>query len=130
MTVKKKIRVLVVDDEQPVVDLVKMKLNLEGMEVIEAFSGEEALIKVRQEEPDLVLLDILMPGMSGMEVLKKMKEEGGELLAPVIFLSNSGREEEIDLGRKLGAVDYVVKAQLSLEDLVEKIEKIIKKQNG
>lgn len=125
---KNQTTILIIDDEPAVVELIKMKLNIEGFEVIESRSGEEGLMKAREESPDLILLDILMPGMSGIEVLKKLRNDKGALLAPVIILSNSGREEEIGQGKKLGASDYVIKAQLSLEDLVEKINKV--RKNG
>ncbi|MGL4791692.1 MAG: response regulator, partial [Anaerotignaceae bacterium] len=99
-------KVLVVDDEKNIVDIIKFNLKKEGYEVITATNGEEAVIKVYSEEPDLILLDIMMPIMDGYEACKKIREK---FETPIIMLT--ARAEEVDkvLGLELGADDYVTK---------------------
>ena len=99
-------KVLVVDDEKNIVDIVVFNLKKEGYEVLSAFDGEEGLKKVYDEDPDLILLDIMMPKMDGFEVCKKIREKKD---TPIIMLT--ARAEEVDkvLGLELGADDYVTK---------------------
>lgn len=118
----KRKKVLIVEDEFPLVNIIKIKLEGEGFEVLSALDGKEGL-RQAQRKPDLVLLDIVMPGMDGFEVLKRLKEDSETKDIPVVILSNSGREEEIEKGRISGACDYLVKTQLSLDELVDKIRK-------
>lgn len=116
--------ILVVDDE--VMNLKRTKLILEKhYDLILAKSGEEALEKLREERIDLILLDIAMPGMSGIEAFKCMKEEGVEV--PVIFLTASGVEDDVVAAISLGAVNYLKKPFLP-KDLLERIAKEFERQ--
>ena len=99
-------KILVVDDEKPIVDILKFNLKKEGYTVIEAYNGEEGLEKALSEDPDLILLDVMLPKMDGFEVCKKLREK---VSTPILMLT--AREEEVDkvLGLELGADDYITK---------------------
>lgn len=116
-------RILVVDDD--VMNLKRTKLILEKhYELVLVKSGEEALDKVESENLDLILLDIAMPGMSGIETFKRMKEDQVEI--PVIFLTASGDEDDVVAAISLGAVNYLKKPFLP-KDLLERIAKEFEK---
>ena len=106
--------------------LVTKKLMSEGFNVYEAADGEEALKKTKDEKLDLVLLDILLPNVDGFEVLSKIKNDPDTLSIPVIILSNLGQKEEIEKGLKLGAVDYIIKAQTTSDEISEKVKSVLK----
>lgn len=99
-------KVLVVDDEKPISDILKFNLEKEGYEVNVAYDGEDAIRKVYQFEPDLILLDIMLPKLDGFQVCKKIRES---LNTPILMLT--AKEEEVDkvLGLELGADDYITK---------------------
>lgn len=99
-------KVLIVDDEKPISDIVKFNLLKEGYQVTTAFDGEEALRKVFDQDPDLILLDVMLPKMDGFQVCRKIREK---LNTPIIMLT--AKEEEVDkvLGLELGADDYITK---------------------
>ncbi|HOF25403.1 MAG TPA: response regulator transcription factor [Anaerolineaceae bacterium] len=102
----KKNRILVVDDEKGLVKLIRLNLEQDGFEVVEANNGAEAMEKLRVTLPDLVLLDVMMPDMDGFQVLKMIREIGN---TPVIMLTAKGEESDIVRGLELGADDYITK---------------------
>jgi len=118
-------RVLVVEDEPFLVKALAHKLETSGFDVEVAIDGQEGMGKLETFKPNLVLLDILMPKMSGYEVIKQMKENAETRHIPVVFLSNFGDKSEIEKGMSLGARDYFVKANLKLADLIDKISTYI-----
>jgi two-component system response regulator VicR len=115
-------KILVAEDDKFLVNVLLSKLSKEGFEVIHAFDGEEALAKVCEKKPDLVLLDLVIPVKDGFEVLKEIKADEALKDIPVIILSNLGQDEDIKRGQELGAEDYLVKTNLSLGEVVEKIK--------
>lgn len=121
---EKKKKILIIEDEKSLVDVMRMKLRGLGYEVDCAQNGEEGLEKAKEGKPDAILLDIIMPGMNGYEVLERLKADPETETIPVVILSNSGRDEEVEKGRKLGAVDFLIKSQLSLEEMAEKAEQL------
>ncbi len=118
-------RVLVVDDEQNIVDILRFNLEKEGFEVITAADGLEGLAKARSCDPDLILLDVMMPEMDGFQVCEKLRSE--DKLTPIIMLT--AREEEADrvLGLELGADDYVSKP-FSVRELMARVRTNIRRQ--
>ncbi|PIR71849.1 MAG: response regulator, partial [Candidatus Nealsonbacteria bacterium CG10_big_fil_rev_8_21_14_0_10_37_25] len=82
--------------------------------------------KIKEEKPDLVLLDLILPGIDGFEVLSKMKEDLALAQIPVIILSNLGQKEDVERGLKLGAVDYLIKAHFTPGEIIEKIKNALK----
>jgi len=89
-----------------------------------ASNGDEALALAATEMPDIILLDILLPGMSGYDVLEKLKSDTATKHIPVVILSNFGQKEDIAKGKALGAVDYLVKANNSLDAIVAKVREV------
>ncbi len=123
----KKIKVLLVEDDVMIVKMYKRKFNKDDFELTTAFNGEEAMKKIKNDRPDIVLLDIMMPKMNGLEVLNKIKADPLLSGIPVVMLTNLGdRDEDVEKCRELGAFDYWIKANISLNDLSERIKKIIK----
>lgn len=102
-------KILVVEDEPDIRGLISFSLRYAGYRVIEALNGEEAVQKALEELPDLVLLDVRMPKMSGYEVCKVLKTQASTRDIPVIFLSARGQEAEIKRGLELGAEEYILK---------------------
>lgn len=113
---------MIVEDDSFVMDIYQTKLSQEGYVVIEARDGLEALEHLEKEKPDLILLDIIMPRMDGMEVLKKIKEDERFSNIPVILLTNLSQKEEINLGLGLGANDYLIKSHFTPSEVLEKIK--------
>ncbi len=100
-------RVLVVDDDPDVRALVELKLRLEGLEVVTAETGEEALAMLSMQSFDLVVLDLMMPGIDGIEVCRRIRERNADL--PVIMLTARAQESDVERGLTVGATDYVTK---------------------
>lgn len=119
-------KILVVEDDRFLRELITRKLASEGYDVSEGIDGEEGLKKVKEVKPDLVLLDLILPGIDGFEVLSKIKEDANISATPVIILSNLGQREEVERGIKLGAIDYLIKAHFTPGEIIEKVKTILK----
>lgn len=102
-------KILVVDDEEDILELVTYNLTREGYQIAGAISGEEALRKARAVTYDLVLLDLMLPGIDGLEVAKRLKGNAKTQAVPIIMLSAKGEEADIVTGLELGADDYITK---------------------
>tara|TARA_B100000683_G_C12345472_1_gene496571 strand:+ start:246 stop:623 length:378 start_codon:yes stop_codon:yes gene_type:complete len=120
-------KILSIEDDKFLSSLVAKKLSAAGYQMIHAASGEEAVKVVKEEKPALILLDILLPEMSGFDVLKTVKEDEETKDIPVILFSNLGQKEDIDKGLKLGAEKFIVKATVVLDDIVKEIEAFVPK---
>jgi len=116
-------KVLIVEDEKSLVGALEKKLNKSGFEVVMAFNGEEGLRKIQETKPDLVLLDIIMPKMDGITMLKKLREKGDK--TPVIMLTNLNDSKKLSEAMDAGSYEYLVKSNYSLEDVVDKINKVL-----
>lgn len=119
-------KILIVEDDKFLRELIKRKLIAEKFEVTEATDGEEAIKKAKEESPDLILLDLILPNIDGFEVLMNVKEDEKTKNIPVIILSNLGQQEEIEKGLKLGAVDYMVKAHFTPGEIIEKLKNVLR----
>jgi len=119
-------RILIIEDDKFLRELIIKKLNNEGYGALGAVDGEEGLEKVKKESPDLILLDLILPGIDGFEVLSKIKEDVALSSIPVIILSNLGQREEVEKGLKMGAVDYMIKAHFTPGEITEKIKTVLK----
>ncbi len=111
-------KILVVDDEKPISDIIKFNLVKEGFTVVTAFDGEEAIRLFEQADPDLVLLDIMLPKMDGFQICRKIREKS---VTPIIMLT--AKEEEVDkvLGLELGADDYITKP-FGMRELIARVK--------
>ena len=116
--------ILLVEDDKFLIDILIQKFESGGFNVIHAGNGEDALQKANDNQPDVILLDIILPGMNGFEVLKRLNDSPVQG-TPVAFLSNLGQKEDIEKGKKLGARDFIVKANHSLDEIVDKTRNII-----
>ena len=118
--------ILIIEDDKFLRELIAQKLIKEGYKISEAVDGEEGIKKIKEEKPDLVLLDLILPGIDGFEVLSRMKEESILASIPVIILSNLGQKEDVEKGLKLGAVDYLIKAHFTPGEIIDKIKAALK----
>ena len=117
--------VLVVEDDTFLAQLLTNRLSRAGLTVTRAGDGEEALRILKNTKPDLILLDIILPKKSGFEVMEEIQKDPLLKRAPIVIISNLGQDEDMARGRQLGAIEYYVKAQTSIEDLVSKVQQIL-----
>ncbi|UXZ55479.1 response regulator [Halomonas sp. 7T] len=117
-------KVLVVDDEPNIVLSLEFLMEQAGFEVITAEDGEQALEQVKNTSPDLLLLDISLPGMSGFDVLERLRGQEATAHLPIIMLTAHGRDVEREKGMALGADDYITKP-FSTQSLVEKVKALL-----
>jgi len=117
-------RVLVVDDEENVTHLVSSALRFDGFETMTADSGTDALAKVAQYDPDLIVLDVMMPGRDGFGVLQELRASGSQV--PVIFLTARDTSSDRVVGLRAGADDYVVKP-FSIEELLARVHAVLRR---
>lgn len=118
-------KILVVEDDNFLANAYRVKLNKAGFEVKNAYDGIEALSVLQTYIPDLILLDIVMPKKDGFATLEEIKKQDQLKNIPVILASNLGQKEDMDRGLKLGAIEFFVKTEFSLNNLIEKINKIL-----
>ncbi len=119
----KRRKVLVVDDEERMVRFIRLNLEHDGFQVVDAFNGKQALEKLRDETPDLVLLDVMMPDLDGFEVLKMIREVSN---VPVIMLTARGEEDDRVRGLELGADDYITKP-FSPREMVSRVKAVLRR---
>jgi DNA-binding response OmpR family regulator len=118
-------KILIIEDDKFLRDLLSRKLQDENFNVIAAVDGEEGVKKVEGERPELVLLDLILPGINGFDVLKNIKENPKTSEIPVIILSNLGQKEDVERALTLGAKDYLIKANFTLNEIFDKIKKYL-----
>lgn len=116
-------KVLLVDDEEEFVTTLAERLELRGIQALVATDGEAALALIEADLPQIVILDIMMPGLGGLEVLKRIKVQNPQL--PVILLTGRGSTKEGIQGMQLGAADYLMKP-IDIEELIKKMQTVIK----
>ena len=116
--------ILVVDDESYILHILDFSLGAEGFDVVTAPNGEKAVEKAKELQPDLIVLDIMMPVLDGYETCRRLKQQPETKEIPVLLLTAKGREVDKRLGFDVGAVDYIVKP-FSPTRLIERIEEII-----
>ncbi len=114
-------KILVIEDDRFISEVYLAKLSKEGFETILVSNGEDALKKAREESPDLILLDIFMPKIGGMDVLRLLKEKEETRGIPVVMLTNATEKEYIDNAMEMGACDYLVKSNYTPEEIVHKV---------
>ncbi|MDQ5957751.1 MAG: two-component system, OmpR family, response regulator PfeR [Patescibacteria group bacterium] len=114
--------ILIVEDDEFLRSLTAKRLEKESYHIVIAADGEQALTTLGAEKPDLVLLDLLLPGTNGFQVLEKMDKK-----MPVVVFSNLGQKEDIEKAKGLGADDFLIKANFTLDDVVAKVNEYLKK---
>ena len=119
-------RVLVVDDDPVILELLRINFEIEGFEVLGATDGEEGLQRARSEAPDVVLCDIMMPRLDGLELLTRLRNDPATARLPVVLLSAKAQKVEVERGLSLGADDYVTKPFDPLE-LLDRVNAVLAK---
>ena len=122
-------KILLVEDDQDLQEMYETKFTMEGYEVIKAENGADALNIVSATKPQIILLDIVMPEVDGFQVLKDLKADPATQNIPVILLTNLGQEGDIKRGMELGAVDYLIKANFTPNEVVAKVKKVLGQEN-
>ena len=123
MGIKKKI--LIVEDDKFLGKMLSKMLEGSNYDISIASSGKEALARASVENPSLILLDIMLPDLDGFDILQSLKNNETTNKIPVVILSNLGQPEDVEQGRKLGVLDYIVKSDFSLDDVVKKVGKYL-----
>lgn len=118
-------KILLVEDDPFLVDIYITKLSKEGFEVLVAQDGQEALNKLKEQKPDLMVLDIVLPQIDGWAILRKIREESRLKNLKVIVLSNLGQKADVERGRRFGVEKYLIKAHFTPSEVIEEIKKTI-----
>jgi DNA-binding response OmpR family regulator len=119
-------KILIAEDERDIRDLITFTLTFGGYQVVAAANGEEALEKARSEIPDLILMDVRMPKMTGYEACQEMKKDDRIKHIPVVFLSAKGQDSEVATGLDVGAVEYILKP-FSPDQLTVRVKELLQK---
>jgi CheY-like chemotaxis protein len=118
-------KVMIVEDDKFFISLISKKLADNGLSSVAANDGKTALELVVKESPDIIILDIMLPDMDGFEILKRIKEMPSAMDIPVVFLSNLGSREDIMKGRELGATNFLIKATVTMDEVLQEIVRIM-----
>ncbi|MBI2640478.1 MAG: response regulator [Candidatus Sungbacteria bacterium] len=121
-------KILIIEDDAFLRKLLAEKLAREGFQVKETAGGKDAMEHLAQEVPHAVLLDLVMPGVDGFQILQEIRKNPASKNIPVIVLSNLGEQEHVDRARSLGADDYLIKAHFILDEIVERVSALIAKR--
>ena len=121
----KKEIILIVEDDIFLSDLYKTKMELEGFKVLAAYDGEKGLELAQKNIPNIILLDLILPKLSGFGVLEKLKANKATQGIPVIILTNLSQKGDVEKGLKIGANDYLIKAHFMPSEVVEKIKRLM-----
>lgn len=121
----KKSTILIIEDEMSLMETLKLKLSKAGLNVEAEMDGAKALDRIKEIKPDLILLDLVLPNVSGEEILEKIKKDENLKQTPVIIISNSGQPVEIKKLLALGADDYIIKADFTIDDILERIYNVL-----
>jgi DNA-binding response OmpR family regulator len=125
MATAKDKKILVVDDDAFILDMYVMKFKEQGFQVETATDGKIALEKIRTANPDIVLLDVVMPRMDGFDVMKKIKENIAPRTYKILFLTNFGQKEDVERGMELGADVYIIKAHFTPSEVAAKVKELL-----
>lgn len=117
--------ILLVEDDNLLVRMYQDKFVRDGYKVNVASNGEEGLVKLKEQKPDLILLDIMMPKMDGFEMLKRIKADPKTKGVPVILLTNLGGQDDAKKGLEMGAVAYLIKSDYTPDEIAEKVKEIL-----
>ena len=117
--------VLIVEDDKAIRRSLEFGLKSEEFAIRVAQDGEEGLVAIKEQRPDLILLDVILPKVSGLDVLKEIKDNPDTADIPVIIFSNLSQDLDIERAKKLGARDYFVKSDMSLNEVIDKIKNFL-----
>jgi DNA-binding response OmpR family regulator len=120
-------KILLAEDDKQIGDMISFKLTNSGHHIVRALDGEQAVMLVARERPDLILLDAMLPGLSGFEVLRRLKSDSTVRSIPVIMVTAKGHERDVLTGLRGGAIDYIVKP-FSLKELSARVELALRRE--
>ncbi|MCD6410732.1 response regulator [bacterium] len=123
-------KILIIEDEEILLDLLREKLRALGFKVFTASDGEAGLAAIREINPDLILLDIVMPKMGGFEVMEEMQKDPSIKDIPVIIISNSGQPVELDKAKQLGAKDWLIKTEFDPKEVISKVFNVLERTDS
>jgi len=123
-------KILIIEDDRFLSLVLKGRLEREGFEVYQAFDGNEALEALKKITPDIILLDLIMPNMSGFEFLESLRSDPQYASIPVVVVSNLGQESDIEKAKSLGVIEYYVKVRTSVDNLILNVKSLLEKQNN
>ena len=123
MAENKKKTVLIIEDDIFLIKAYQVKFEKEGIDAVVANDGKEAMGFLDKEPVSVVILDLMLPGMSGFDILEAIRKNSRWKKVPVIILSNLGQQEDIDRGKALGANEYFIKTNIKINEIVEKVKK-------
>lgn len=118
-------KVLIVEDDMALFNMYSIELKLKGYDVLNVNDGLQALSKAKEYQPDIILLDIMLPGMNGLNILSELKSDPETEHIPVIMLTNYGSEDNVKKALESGAADYIMKYKILPSELSEKIEVVL-----
>jgi len=119
------LKVIIVEDDEFLSDIYKTKFELEGFKVTAINDGEKGLKAIQTKNPDIVLLDVLLPKLDGFTILQMLKKDVATKDIPVVLLTSRGQKEDVQKGLEMGAADYLIKAHFKPAETVEKVKKIL-----
>ncbi len=119
-------KVMIIEDDRFLSSLIKARLEKEDFIVLQAFDGEEAIRLLKQEKPSLIILDLIMPKVTGFEVLEAISMDPEQNQTPIVVLSNLAQDSDVAKAKSLGATEYFVKVRVSIDDVIQKVKTILK----
>ncbi|NCF75390.1 MAG: response regulator [Xanthomonadaceae bacterium] len=119
-------KVLLIEDDEMLLDMYNLKFLESGFDVVKARNGLDGYESAKKNNPDIILLDIILPQMDGFAVMEKLKQNKNTKNIPVFFLTNLKQEEDVERGKKLGAAGYLVKATLTPTQILKKVKEFLK----
>ena len=120
-------KIVLIEDDKILSKVIQEELSESGLHVLPAFDGEDGLKLIKDNKPDLILLDLILPKKHGFEVLKELKQNPETENIPVIILTMLGQDDDIKKGFKLGAIDYIVKSQHAVIEIIDKVKDFLDK---
>lgn len=121
----KKKKILIIEDDSMINSIYKIKFEIDGFIAVIANNGAEGIEFAKKEKPDIIMLDVIMPQIDGFSVLEELKKNEQTKSIPIIMLTNLGAEEDMAKGKKLGAIDYLVKTSLTPKQINDKIKEYL-----
>lgn len=116
-------KILLIEDDPMLSSMYKTKLESDGFIIVVADNGVDGIKAAKEEKPDLIMLDVIMPQLDGFSVLEELKKDKATKSIPVVMLTNLGTDEDKEKGKRLGAIDYFVKASLTPTEFSDKVKK-------
>lgn len=126
---QKRHKLLIVEDDRSICRAMEFRLAKDNYDIVIAHDGEEGIGKLAEQVPDLILLDLILPKLNGFELLKRLRENLETAAVPVIVLSNLSQKDDIEHAMKLGAIDFFVKSNITIDEMARTVRKFIENKS-